>query len=172
VAVSASALLAILAFAASAREERVEILFSPTGEKRVLEERIAGEIRTAEREIRVAMYHFTSDRLLQALAERRRAGVSVAVLMDSSKIDDELFNRIRGARLELRLATPRTEGARFHHKFCVLDSRAVITGSYNWTVLGDVANHENVVLLRHDGAARAYRDEFDRLWNDRDLSRP
>jgi len=170
--VSAIALAALFAVAAGRRDDRVEVLFSPTGQRRVLEERIAAEVRSAEREIRVAMFHFTSDRLLQALAERRRAGLAVSVLIDAAQADEEILDRLRAAKLDVRRATPRGEGARFHHKFCVLDSRAVITGSYNWTVLADVANHENVVIVRQEGAARAFRDEFDRLWKDKDLSRP
>ena len=94
------------------------------------------------------------------------------MLIDAAQADEEILDRLRSAKLDVRRATPRDEGARFHHKFCVLDSRAVITGSYNWTVLADVANHENVVIVRQEGAARAFRDEFDRLWKDKDLSRP
>ena len=169
---SALAFLAFLAPAAPTREDRIEVLFAPTGEKRALQERLAAEVRAAERDVRVAMFHFTSDRLLQALAERRRAGVAVTVLLDATQAEDDLLDRLRAAKIDVRRATPRGEGARFHHKFCVLDAKAAITGSYNWTVLADVASHENVLIARHEGAARAYRDEFDRIWKDKDLSRP
>ena len=169
---TAAAFLALLAVAAAPREHRLEVLFAPTGEKHALQERLAAEVRSAERDVRLAMYHFTSDRLLQALAERRRAGLSVSVLLDAAQADDDWVARLRAAKLEVRRATPRDENARFHHKFCVLDGRVVVTGSYNWTVLADAANHENVVILRHEGAARAYRDEFDRIWQDKALSRP
>ena len=73
---------------------------------------------------------------------------------------------------EVRRVTPRGEEARFHQKYAVLDARLVVTGSYNWTVLGDVANHENVVILRHEPAARAFQENFEKTWEDKDLSSP
>lgn len=169
---SALGLLLALAPAAAPRDARIAVLFAPTGEKRALEERLAVEIRAARREVLVAVFHFTSDRLLRALTERRRAGLRVELLLDASQADNDLLERLRAARIDARRVTPRHEGARFHHKFCVLDGEVAITGSYNWTVLGDVANHENLLLLRDGEAARAYRDEFERIWKDTDLSRP
>lgn len=169
---SALAFAALALLAGSRRDDRIDVLFAPSGEKRLLEERIAAEIRGAERDIRVAMFHLTSDRLIQALAARRRAGVDVRVLLDASQAEGGLLERLAAAKIDVRRVTPRAEGARFHHKFCVLDAKVVVTGSYNWTILGDVSNHENVMVVHHEGTARAYRDEFERLWEDKDLSRP
>jgi phosphatidylserine/phosphatidylglycerophosphate/cardiolipin synthase-like enzyme len=75
--------------------------------------------------------------------------------------------------MEVRRVTPRgDERARFHHKYAVLDGKGVVTGSYNWTVGADMSNHDNIVLLRDAGAARAFREDFERTWNDRELSHP
>jgi hypothetical protein len=38
--------------------------------------------------------------------------------------------------------------------------------------MGDVANHENVVVLRHEPAARAFQENFDKTWQDKELSQP
>ena len=151
----------------------VEALFAPTGDARLLQTRVAAEVRGARKSVRVAMFHFTSDRLVQALAERRRAGVGVRVLLDARQADDGFVTRLRALDLEVRRVTPKGDDqTRFHHKYCVLDDRIAITGSYNWTVQGDQSNHENVVLLRDEGAARAFAENFDRTWEDRELSRP
>ena len=68
--------------------------------------------------------------------------------------------------------SPRDEEARFHHKDVVLDAKIVVTGSYNWTVMGDIANHENVVVLRHGSAARSFLEDFEKTWQDKELSQP
>ncbi len=125
----------------------------------------------SKRSIDVAMFHFTSERLARALAERRRAGVAVRLLLDASQADADFVRRLRAEGLDVRLASP-PDGARFHHKFAVLDEGRVITGSYNWTYRADAANHENLLLLRDVRSAAAYRAEFERRWNDPDLSRP
>ena len=34
-----------------------------------------------------------------------------------------------------------------HHKFCIIDDKIVITGSYNWTYYAENRNWENIVIL-------------------------
>jgi len=167
------AALAVLLLLPSPGEPAVEVLFAPTGDARRLQARAAAELGLARTSVRVAMFHFTSERLARALAERARAGVPVRVLLDARQSDAAFVGRLRGAGIEVRLATPRgDEQTRFHHKYSVLDDRIVLSGSYNWTVQGDMSNHENLVLFRDEAAARAFAENFDRTWEDPDLSRP
>jgi phosphatidylserine/phosphatidylglycerophosphate/cardiolipin synthase-like enzyme len=155
------------------QEPAIEVLFAPSGDARLLQTRLAREIRSSSASVRVAMFHFTSERLVQALAERRRAGVAVRVLLDARQADDDFVARLRSLRLDVRKVSPKgDEQTRFHHKYAILDDKIAVTGSYNWTVQGDRSNHENVVLLRDGAAARAFAETFDRVWDDPDLSRP
>lgn len=166
-----TSLAAVLALALLQDAPDVEVLFAPSGDALRLQQRIAAELRTSKRSIDVAMFHFTSERLARALAERRRDGTAVRVLLDASQADPDFVKRLKADGLDVRLAAP-PDGARFHHKFAVLDEGRVITGSYNWTYRADLANHENLLLLRDARSAAAFRAEFDRRWNDPDLSRP
>lgn len=119
------------------------------------------------------MFHMTSERLAQALAGRRRAGVAVRVLLDAAQAEEAWLGRLRDLGLEVRRVTPRgDERTRFHHKYAVIDDGLVATGSYNWTVGGDRFNHENVVLLWEESVARAFREDFERVWHDAELARP
>jgi phosphatidylserine/phosphatidylglycerophosphate/cardiolipin synthase-like enzyme len=163
-------LLLCLPFLLPPGDETVRVLFAPSGERRALEAAIGAELRSAARSIDVAMFHFTSHRLVQALAERRRAGITVRILLDRAQSDDDFVRRLQAEGLEVRRVTPRDPEARFHQKYAVLDAKLVVTGSYNWTVQGDIANHENVVFLRHEAAARAYHEDFERTWQDKELS--
>jgi cardiolipin hydrolase len=144
----------------------VDVHFSPG-----LQDRVSAELRGASTSVDVAMFHFTSERLARALAERRRAGAAVRVLLDAAQADPEVVRRLRREGVDVRLAAP-PDGARFHHKFAVLDEGRVITGSYNWTYRADLASHENLVILRDGPTAAAFRAEFERLWTDVQLSRP
>jgi cardiolipin hydrolase len=137
----------------------VDVHFSPG-----LQDRIAAELRGASTSVDVAMFHFTSERLARALAARRRDGLRVRVLLDAGQADPAFVRRLREDGLDVRLAAPPVEGARFHHKFAVLDERRVITGSYNWTFRADAAGHENIVLLRDAATAGRFHAEFERLW--------
>lgn len=162
-----------LAVLGLARADRIEAYFAPTGERRLLEERIGAELKRAEREVCVAVFHFTSDRLVHALGEARKRGVSVRLLIDAAQADEGVVGRLRARGVEVRRVTPRGDvQTRFHHKYGVLDGRTVVTGSYNWTVQGDMSNHENLVVLRDEKTAAAFRGDFEGVWNDAQLSRP
>ena len=137
----------------------VDVQFAPG-----LQDRISAELRGASTSVDVAMFHFTSERLARALAGRRRDGLRVRVLLDAGQADPDFVRRMREDGLDVRLADPPAEGARFHHKFAVLDERCAITGSYNWTYRADAASHENIVLLRDVASARRFHAEFERLW--------
>lgn len=51
-----------------------------------------------------------------------------------------------------------------HHKFCILDGRDMLTGSYNWTNKAAHANEENIVLTTDDPEqAQYFLREFGRL---------
>ena len=94
------------------------------------------------------------------------------ITLDRAQSDDDFVRRLLAEGIDVRRVTPRGEEARFHQKYAVLDAKLVVTGSYNWTVQGDIANHENVVILRHEPAARAFQENFEKTWQDKELSQP
>ena len=63
------------------------------------------------------------------------------------------------------------EAPKFHHKFCVIVGETVITGSYNWTVLADESNHENLLIVRDTETARKYTAQFEAVWADEGLAK-
>ena len=58
---TAALFLTLLATTPARDDDRIEVLFAPTGEKHALQDRLAREIRSAERDVRIAMFHFPSN---------------------------------------------------------------------------------------------------------------
>lgn len=158
------------------RKPVADVLFSPTGNARLMERRISQELATARRRVVVAMYQFTSKTLAEALAQAKRRGVEVQILVDGSQGSNKLFpiETLLAAGIPIRKVWPdgRKSGRpemfrpKFHHKYCVIDGERVITGSFNWTVLADESNHENLVILPDRGIAGRYLELFDKVWKD------
>lgn len=155
----------------------VEVHFAPTGKDRKIERIIRKEIRQAKQEVLVALYQITSPVLAQALEQAARRRVRVQVLLDE-EMARVLGPRSQGRYLEkrgvdvryVRLPGSGVESPKFHHKFAVLDEAVTVTGSYNWTVLGDEENYENLVILRNPETAKTYKQEFQRIWQDPTLT--
>jgi len=55
------------------------------------------------------------------------------------------------------------EGDKLHHKFAVIDSELVITGSHNWSAAANTNNDEVVVIMHSDVLAAHFVREVDRL---------
>ncbi|MCD4652396.1 hypothetical protein K8T06_00495 [bacterium] len=51
-----------------------------------------------------------------------------------------------------------------HHKFCVVDSQIVWTGSYNITNSGTIYNNNNAIKIDCVDLAEAYLTEFNEMW--------
>ncbi|MCP4012352.1 MAG: DUF1669 domain-containing protein [Phycisphaeraceae bacterium] len=54
--------------------------------------------------------------------------------------------------------------AHMHHKFAIIDGKALINGSFNWTVSATERNQENLVISREAGLVKQFKTEFNRLW--------
>lgn len=59
--------------------------------------------------------------------------------------------------------TELTRGDLLHHKFAILDSKKVITGSQNWSENANHNNDEVVLVVDSPRVAAIYKDEFKRL---------
>ena len=55
------------------------------------------------------------------------------------------------------------EGDKMHHKFAVIDSHVVITGSHNWSAAANTNNDEFVIVIESDTLATHFLREVDRL---------
>jgi len=159
------------------RSDSAEVLFAPTHDKRLVQERICREIAAARHEIVVAVYQFTSRQLAEALVRAQQRGVEVRVLLDGNQVAEggafaEAVKTLANGKVSVRkvFAAGRDKkgksSARFHHKFCVIDGNRLLTGSYNWTVQGDTDNHENVLLLSNRDLAHQYETRFETIWQD------
>ncbi|MEM4306566.1 MAG: phospholipase D-like domain-containing protein [Candidatus Caldarchaeum sp.] len=125
---------------------------------------IAGLIKTAKTRILVAVYSFTSDVLADALVEAAGRGVEVKVVVEAEQagVRGSEYERLRKAGVDIKL-----DGNQYlmHHKFMVVDSLFVVTGSYNWSRAAEDFNDENIVVLEGVKVAEMFEQEFHRLWS-------
>lgn len=120
-------------------------------------------LSSAENEILIAMAWFTNTELLNALIQCLRRGVRVKLIL----LDDVINHCDFGADFNQFISE---EGSEFylyppskkfmHHKFCVIDNKTLITGSYNWTNYAESRNLENVVVTNDTSVVEEYTSCF------------
>ena len=136
------------------------VIFSPKGGT---SKELARLIKAAKTDIMVAAYAFSSKYLGQALSAALAHGVKIRILLDgdnarkSYSIDEWLAGEGIAVRfIEIKRGS-------LHHKFMLIDSKILITGSYNYTWSAQARNAENLLILRGNPAlAQRYLDNWRR----------
>lgn len=92
------------------------------------------------------MAWFTNDELFDILLDRANHGVQVSVILpehaDNEKLDFEILDRSPNAEV---IKIKNVGYGMMHQKFCVIDRKVAIKGSYNWSKNAK-NNHENVIV--------------------------
>ena len=139
----------------------VLVRFSPHGGA---ERAVADTLRHARVSVRAALYGLTSPIIERALAELARAGVHVTLKTDrgqsAGREQAALLNRLQAAGVSVAVSGSRTP---IHDKFAVVDSRWVITGSFNWTTSAERRNRENVLVLDCPDLAALFEAEWESI---------
>ena len=129
-----------------------------------IRETILKEISLSEKSILIAVAWFTDRKLFERLIEILSKGVNVEVCIMDDDINSGEWSlpwdefKAAGGMLYLK------SEILMHNKFCVLDGKDVISGSYNWTKKAAQSNDENIIITSGDYAlASSFVNEFKRL---------
>lgn len=144
----------------------IEAGFSPEGTARQL---VLKTIETAQQDIRLMGYSFTSPEVVSALVRAKRRGVDVRVVLDqkantgkNNKASRAAMNLLTGAGIPVRTVST---WKILHDKAIVADGRHTQLGSYNYSRAADRVNSENVLVVWDDPAvAQRYLQHWQSRW--------
>lgn len=126
---------------------KLEVGFSPEGSGEAL---VLKVINSAQKELKVMAYSFTSPSVVKAIINAKRRGVDVMVLADSSNIaPKQKYGRAALSALVEAGVAVRTIDAYsiFHDKILLVDNKTLETGSFNYSANARSRNSENVLVL-------------------------
>jgi len=146
-------------------------IITKPGEIKVLEDSVYYDtllsfISHAEHQIDITLFVFKTTPspknrpalLLQALAQAKKRGVAVTVLLDASNYDEELNKEnqrtarlLRKQGITVRFDSP---GTTTHSKLVVVDSRYCFVGSHNFTHSALAYNNELSLLVDNTALAK------------------
>lgn len=129
-------------------------------------QRVLSSIESAQKQILVAAYSFSSKPIAKALVAAQRRGVAVFVVADK---DDNTKGYTAVTFLANEGVRVRLNGryAILHSKFMVIDNMHLQLGSFNYSAAAVNRNEENVLVLRNVAPlAQQYVTEWQRLWEE------
>ena len=125
---------------------------------------IVYHISHAKESLKIAMAWFTNPVIFNYLLRACKRGVQIKLLINNDKINNRLnglpFDKLIQNNVVLYIAEP---PSLIHHKFCIIDDRMVIDGSYNWTVGAETNNDENIVVIENGKVIDTFLKAFTNL---------
>lgn len=114
----------------------------------------------------VCVFTITDNRISRRLLDAHRyRGVTVRVITDraQSKAVGSDISDLQAAGIEVRMNSSEFH---MHHKFCILDDRVVMNGSFNWTQGACENNSENVMITNERSFLVGFREQFEAKWGE------
>ncbi len=158
---------------------KITVHFSPTSPSqpwRISSNGLIGEsLKSATKSIDMALFVFSEQPLSNILKTRHQQNVSIRALIDaqfayryyseamdmmgvalSNNCQYEVDNNPWGNPLTSVGVPTLPRGDLLHHKFAVIDSEKVVTGSHNWSKAANHSNDEAVLILENPIIAAHY----------------
>lgn len=159
-----------------AQKEKVIILPERNNEKILIkffdeeiENVIIKNIRETRKELCIAVAWFTSENLINELNNLKRRGIDIRVIISDDKKNVRKINKLISVCNRLKtVVIPQTGSKKYnnlmHNKYCIIDNKKVIDGSYNWSYNASY-NLEHIIVIESTSVAKMYRDSFNKIYN-------
>lgn len=125
--------------------------------------KIREELEKSRSSVYLAVAWLTDDQLYSDLVKLSSKGIGIKIILN----DDEI-NRLSG----LNLSELYQNGGLvyfvdsltnlMHNKFCIIDEKIVINGSFNWTRKAS-NNLENITIIRDEKVSQQFLEQFNKL---------
>ena len=131
---------------------------------------LQNELSLATESVKIAVSWFTNYALFKQIKGLAENGLDIQLITNNDAINNGGycldFNELIKAGGHISLVQyPHM----LHHKFCIIDDKTVINGSYNWSRFSET-NYENITVIRsNDYVIQSFCQEFKKLLENADL---
>jgi len=122
------------------------------------------ELKKAQESIHFMTFSFTNEGIANILLLKNVDGVSVRGVMETTQVSKySQFERLKNNGIDV---VKDQNKKNMHHKVFIIDSKTVVTGSFNPTANGDQRNDENIIIIEDETIARLFLEEFERVYGE------
>ena len=138
----------------------VQTIFSPENGDEII-----AFIDSARTSIDIEMYVFTSNEILQALKRASDRGVTIRIILEKRVINSDnerIFNELKINGIDVKWASQ--DYRLTHAKFIIVDDKAVLVGSHNFSNSAMRENREASVIIRAEKIVNEFKEIFEEDW--------
>jgi phosphatidylserine/phosphatidylglycerophosphate/cardiolipin synthase-like enzyme len=117
-------------------------------------------IGAAKQSIDFASYALTDPIIIDALTNAEGRGVAVRIVLDPRERHD--FVKLGDLSDNVRI---KRGGPYMHLKAYSVDGEVLRTGSANFSTSGELAQDNDLIVIRNTGAAAKFDAHFERMWD-------
>ena len=117
---------------------------------------LVSEIKSAKKEVKIAIYSFTNREIAKAIRDSAKRGVRFKIIFDyKSNIDDSYSQMGYLAKLKnIEVCTLRGKNngkysGIMHNKIAIIDDKSVVFGSANWSKSAFDVNYEMMIISQN-----------------------
>lgn len=125
--------------------------------------RILTEINNANLSIYVAMAWFTDRDIANAIIEAKNRTTNIDIILSSNVQNETVKLMFKGAGITVHAFETGDSRGIMHHKFCLIDNKISINGSYNYSYNASNNNVENIHVSDDPSIYSQLYSEFERL---------
>ena len=132
-----------------------------------IQTKLLDELGGATTKIRMIIYGFTLEPLVNMLITKHQQGLDVRCILDltqsKGKAEAPQVQKLKDAGIDFIVGTSPVAGAIIHEKAITIDDKQIITGSYNFSAsAAKQVNHMDFIYSRE--LATDFSDIFDSLY--------
>jgi len=136
------------------------VLFSPGTD---ILESISDLLKQTHKTLDICVFTITDERLASDIFDCFQRGIKVRIITDDDKMYDHgsVIKDLNNAGIPIKIDHSQYH---MHHKFGIIDSRIVFTGSFNWTYTASKHNQENLLVTSNYEIVKQYTEQYEQLW--------
>ena len=124
--------------------------------------KIINLIKESKHALNICVFTISDNRITESIVRAHERGVEVTIISDNDKAND------RGSDIDMlsdkgiNVILDNTS-YHMHHKFMLVDGKALLSGSFNWTRSASEYNEENLLVTYDKELVSLYGNEFEKL---------
>lgn len=128
-----------------------------------IKQRILFEINNSSKSIYLAMAYFTDRDIANAIINAKNRNVVVDIVLSSNVNNEVVKKMFIDSNVSVHAFDTGDDRGIMHHKFCLIDGRISINGSYNYSFNASNNNVENITVSDDINIYNQFLEEFERI---------